>query len=141
MATSDSVNERAAPLQPLIGSALTLSAAAEMMLAASRNMMAASGGAFGSEARARDSLAEAVESGLLRALRRQSLLGDEAGEGFAGGLRLPRTSSGNSTPCIRGVSTTEGQTHTMRMSACGSDRHTSSRSVSAKDTTAALVAL
>lgn len=100
MATSDSMNQNAAPLQPLIGSALTLSAAAEMMLAASRNMLAASGERSGGDARTRDVLAEAVESGLLRALRRQSLLGDEAGEGFAGGLSLPGASSGGG---IRGT--------------------------------------
>jgi len=100
MATSDSMNQNAAPIQPLIGSALTFSAAAEMMLAASRNMLAASGEASGGEARRRDLLAEAVESGLLRALRRQSLLGEEAGQGFAGGLGLPGVSSGGG---IRGT--------------------------------------
>ena len=99
MATSDSMNQKATPIQPLIGSALTFSAAAEMMLTASRNMLAASGEASGGEARRRDLLAEAVESGLLRALRRQSLLGEEAGQGFAGGLSLPGAYSGG----IRGT--------------------------------------
>ena len=64
-------------MQPLIGYG-SLGEAADTMLAASRTMLAAasaiSSGVGGGDARARELTAEAIESGFLRALRRESLL-------------------------------------------------------------------
>ncbi|MFB3882887.1 MAG: hypothetical protein ACE149_16605 [Armatimonadota bacterium] len=74
------------PIEPLVGRASLLDGAAETMLSASRTMlsaaMALSSGLGVSGARERELTAEAVEVGVVRALRRDTLLGgsDSAGE-------------------------------------------------------------
>jgi hypothetical protein len=73
------------PMQPLIGGSV-LGDAAEAMLAASRALIAAAGtgpGISANDTRSREMTADAVEAGVLRALRRDSLLGDSASGGGA----------------------------------------------------------
>jgi hypothetical protein len=73
------------PMQPLIGGT-ALGEAAEAMLAASRALTAAAStgpGIGANDTRSREMTADAVEAGVLRALRRDSLLGDSASGGAA----------------------------------------------------------
>jgi hypothetical protein len=72
-------------MQPLIGGTV-LGDAAEAMLAASRALVAVAGAGPGisvNDTRSREMTADAVEAGVLRALRRDSLLGDGASGGAA----------------------------------------------------------
>jgi hypothetical protein len=86
-------------IEPLIGRASALDSAAETMLSASRTMltaaMALAAGVGGSGARERELTAEAVELGMLRALRRDSMLG---GVDAAGETSLLRSSSSAGIP-------------------------------------------
>jgi hypothetical protein len=79
--------------QPLVGTSDGMEVAAETMLAASRNMMAAasalSSGLWSGGAREKDTIAEAIEAGFLRALRRDSLLGEGAADLVRGPVMLP----------------------------------------------------
>jgi hypothetical protein len=100
-------------MQPLIGG-MVLGEAAEAMLAASRALTALAGtgtGTGGSDARAREMTAEAVETGVLRALRRDSLLGDSASGGGAATslLGLPTSRSIPGTSYGRMGATLTGQ--------------------------------
>jgi hypothetical protein len=99
-------------MQPLIGGT-ALTEAAEAMLAASRALVAAAGagpGIGGSDTRAREMTADAVEAGVLRALRRDSLLGDGAPAGAAAtsllglptGRSIPGTSYGRMGATLTG---------------------------------------
>lgn len=81
-------------IEPLIGRSSAFDSAAETMLAASRTMltaaMALSSGLGAGGARERELTAEAVEVGVLRALRRDTILSDaDAGSAFSL-LRTPR---------------------------------------------------
>jgi len=102
-------SDNLAPLEPLIGGSHSFSAAAETMLAASRTMLAAASalsvGAGG--VREREMTAEAIEAGFLRALRRESLLGEReaAGGGSSWGLpggQIPRTGYGRTGAALTG---------------------------------------
>lgn len=91
-------------IQPLIGDVGALSSAAETMLAASRNMLAAttalSSGLGAGGWREREAITEAIELGFVRALRRDTLLGEgtavAAGSpvGLPGGVGIPGTGYG-----------------------------------------------
>jgi hypothetical protein len=76
-------------MEPLIGGESALLAAADTMLAASQNMLAASSassaGASGSGVLEKELFAEAVETGFLRALRRDTLAADEDYASVSGG--------------------------------------------------------
>jgi len=88
MARSDLLDGNTEPVRPLVGDS-ALGEAAEMMLAASRTMLAAASampGIGASDTRAREMTAEAVETGMLRALRRDSLLGESDSGGAATSL-------------------------------------------------------
>jgi len=78
MAEGDFVSDGMTPMGPLVGGA-ELREAAESMVSASRAMLAAAEaltpGLGGSDTRARELTADAIEAGFLRALRRDSLLG------------------------------------------------------------------
>lgn len=81
-------------IEPLIGRSSSLDSAAETMLAASRTMLSAAtalaSGIGVSGARERELTAEAVEMGVLRAVRRDTMLSDaDAGSAFSL-LRTPR---------------------------------------------------
>jgi len=102
------------PIQPLI-SDTALPEAAENMLAASRTMLAAasalSSGAGPGGARDRELTAEAIETGFLRALRRDSLLagGETQGAsapasllGLPGGSGIPGTGYGRMGAAVTG---------------------------------------
>lgn len=93
MGGPDARDVSATPLEPLIGRAATLGEAAETMLLASRTMLAAASSASGSSPggmRERELMVEAVEEGFLRALRRDTVLGEGAGaETGASALGLP----------------------------------------------------
>jgi hypothetical protein len=84
------------PIEPLIGRSSSLESAAETMLSASRTMLSAavalSSGLGVSGARERELTAEAVEVGVVRALRRDSLLGGADSAGDASLLRSPSSS-------------------------------------------------
>jgi hypothetical protein len=98
------------PLVPVIGGSHAFGSAAETMLAASRTMLAAasalSAGASG--IREGELTAEAIETGFLRALRRDSLLGERdvaAGGGASWGLpggQIPGTGYGRTGATLTG---------------------------------------
>jgi len=94
MANSEVPMDEITPIQPLVYRAAPLETAAETMLAASRNMLAAasawSAGLGAAGAREQEAIAEAIEVGFVRALRRDTLLGG-AEYSIAGGslLSLP----------------------------------------------------
>jgi len=79
MTTSDSTAADMMPIQPLIARAPSIDSAADAMLTASRTMLAAAAALAEAPdtagARARELTAEVIETGFLRALRRESLLG------------------------------------------------------------------
>ena len=100
------------PIQPLI-SDTALPEAAENMLAASRTMLAAasafSSGVGPGGARDRELTAEAIETGFLRALRRESLLGETEAVsaplsllGLPGGRGFPGTGYGRMGAAVTG---------------------------------------
>jgi len=100
-------------VQPLIGVSQPMETAAEVMLAASRNLLAAasalSSGMGAGGAREREALAEAVEAGFLRALRRDTLLGGEETSltgrypaSVPGGVGIPGTGYGRLGATITG---------------------------------------
>lgn len=101
-------------IQPLVGETGVLGSAAETMLAASRNMMAAAAalssglGLGAGGVREREAIAEAIETGFLRALRRDTLLGEESGVagssalGLPGGVGIPGTGYGRTGATITG---------------------------------------
>jgi len=100
-------------VQPLIGDAGAVGSASEMMLAASRNMMAAatamSSGLGAGGAREREAMAEAIELGFVRALRRDSLLGGDGSAlvggssvGLPGGVGISGTGYGRMGASITG---------------------------------------
>jgi len=98
MATSDVPLEELKPIEPLIGGSAPTETAAETMLAASRTMLAAAASlsaALGpSGARWRELTAEAIEVGLLRALRRDTILGGpDAAAAGPSLLGLPKSTS------------------------------------------------
>ncbi len=78
-------------VEPLVGRSSSWDSAAEVMLAASRTMLAAASvlsSATGvSSARERELTAEAVEAGMLRALRRDTVLGQAGDDGGVLALR------------------------------------------------------
>lgn len=86
-------------IEPLIGRSAGFDSAAETMLTASRTMltaaMALSSGLGAPGARERELTAEAVEMGMVRALRRDSILGGGEAEG---GFSLLRTRSSAGIP-------------------------------------------
>jgi|GEM_PF-2040123 len=101
------------PLRPLLDAAAPIEAAAETMWAASRNMLLAAdllaAGLAPAGARERELTAEAVEAGVLRALRRDSLLGAEAGPqasasllGIPAGRGIPGTGYGRMGASVTG---------------------------------------
>ncbi len=79
MSPSDLPLDEVTLIEPLIGGRTPIESAADTMMAASRTMLAAAASlsaAVGpAGARARELTAEAIETGFLRALRRESLLG------------------------------------------------------------------
>ncbi len=79
MATSDFASGDMNPIEPLIGRGAPIESAAEMMLSASRTMLATAAALAAApdtaDTRARELTAEAIETGFLRALRRESVLG------------------------------------------------------------------
>jgi hypothetical protein len=81
-------------IEPLIGRSSAWDSAAETMLTASRTMlsaaMALSSGLGASGVRERELTAEAVEMGVLRALRRDTVFGDGDAGGALSLLRTPR---------------------------------------------------
>jgi len=87
MAGSDYAYEEVKPVEPLIGDATAVEAA-ETMYSASRTMLAAASalaaGLGPAGARSRELTAEAIEAGFLRALRRETLLGEAQGGGGGG---------------------------------------------------------
>ncbi len=100
-------------VQPLVGDYGALGSAAEMMLAASRNMISAatamSSGLGAGGTREREAVAEAIELGFVRALRRESLLGGDGSTvaggsavGLAGGVGIPGTGYGRMGATITG---------------------------------------
>jgi hypothetical protein len=93
MADSDPTIDEMKPIQPLVGDPSPMDDAAETMLAASRTMLAAaaqfSSAADPASARARELTAEAIETGFLRALRRDTLLGETEVAGAGSLLGLP----------------------------------------------------
>jgi hypothetical protein len=96
MPTSDFATEDLTPIEPLIGTSSPAEAAAENMLSASRTMLAAASAissALGpTTARTTELLTEAIEVGFLRALRRDTLLGDiEDTTAASSALGLPKT--------------------------------------------------
>ena len=94
MSASDFSLTDSSPIEPLIGRSSAWDSAAETMLTASRTMlsaaMALASGLGVSAARERELTAEAVEVGVLRALRRDSLLGAADESDAFGALRTPR---------------------------------------------------
>ncbi len=113
MATPDVPLEELKPVQPLIGASAPTETAAETMLAASRTMLAAAASlssALGpSGARWRELTAEAIEVGLLRALRRDTLLGPSESAtvgssllGLPTGGRIPGASYGRMGASVTG---------------------------------------
>jgi hypothetical protein len=90
MATPDVPLEDMNPIEPLIGGSAPIDSAADTMLAASRTMLAAAASlssALGpAGARWRELTAEAIETGVLRALRRDTLLGSGEVSGAASSL-------------------------------------------------------
>lgn len=98
------------PIEPLIGDSQALFSAAETMWAASRTMLAAASAlsAGGRGVREKELTAEAIEAGFVRALRRESLLGDTAattGGGWSWGHpggQIPGTGYGRAGAAITG---------------------------------------
>lgn len=96
MSPSDLPLEEVKPIEPLIGGRTPIESAADTMIAASRTMLAAAASLSATVgpagARARELTAEAIETGFLRALRRESLLGAAETPGAAPSLLgLPST--------------------------------------------------
>jgi len=98
MATSDIQPDAITPLQPLIGGSTPMESAAETMLAASRTMLAAaaslSSATSDTGARRQELTAEAIETGFLRAFRREALLGGMEVSGSGARLLSLPTSRG-----------------------------------------------